>query len=117
MATGETLLVPDVAEDEALHWFVTRPTPPTGSYCALPILDQGGQVWGVLGIDTLLDGRQLTWDEVGKVQELVAAGQGVFLSILSTLPPTPTEEAGQLSQDEGEGGPGETGEAEGEEGA
>ena len=36
-----------------------------GSYFAVPLVDRNRNVWGVLSVDTVLDGRQLTAADTG----------------------------------------------------
>ena len=36
-----------------------------GSYFAVPLVDRNRNVWGVLSVDTVLDGRQLTEADTG----------------------------------------------------
>ena len=46
----EPLLVLDVAGQPNLHWFARKPTRLMGSYCAFPLIDDDGNVWGVLSV-------------------------------------------------------------------
>lgn len=62
-----SLLVPNVLEEEMMLFFDKTPTP--GSYIAVPIWESG-HVIGALTVDTLLDGRMLTEEDLEFVEEV-----------------------------------------------
>ncbi len=69
LQSGEPLLVPHVSAEASLHFFNGRVRDPhakiKGSYCAVPLVETAtGEVYGVLAVDTLLDGRVLLQKDV-----------------------------------------------------
>jgi hypothetical protein len=88
----EPLLVLDVATAPDLHWFARKPTRLVGSYYAAPLVDDDGAVWGVLAVDTLLDGRTLTGEDTEKIATITSRANPVLCQILANLPPTPDPE-------------------------
>lgn len=105
---GEPVLVPDVAGEPGLHWFANKPSRLMGSYYALPLKDAQGAVWGVLSVDTLLDGRILSGADTEKLTAIAARANPVLIDVLAKLPPTPEPEPEEeASAQEGEGLPGD----------
>ena len=89
---GEPLLIPDVGAEPSLHWFSRKPNRLLGSYYALPLLDSEGEVWGVLSLDTVLDGRMLSGRDTDKLQAIAQRANPVLIDVLSKIPPTPEPE-------------------------
>ena len=55
-----------------------------GSYFAVPLVDRNRNVWGVLSVDTVLDGRQLTAADTGMYMCVFwRGGFGIFFFFLS----------------------------------
>ena len=109
----EPLLVLDVAADPNLHWFARKPTRLMGSYYVAPLIDEDGAVWGVLGVDTLLDGRTLTGEDTEKIAAITSRANPVLCQILANLPPSPEPEEEAAEEAAGDGGePAEGGEGE-----
>jgi len=78
IASGETLVVRGAAhEEEKLHFFCGRskgvPQEDGGCYCAVPLKEVDGSVYGVLAMDTMLDGRVIGDQEIKRLEELAAA--------------------------------------------
>jgi hypothetical protein len=76
LQTGKPLLVPHVSAEADLHFFHGRIRDPhakiQGSYCAVPLVETAtGEVYGVLAVDTLLDGRVLGQRDVECLCEIV----------------------------------------------
>ena len=112
---GEPLLVPDVAAEPRLHWFASKPQRLMGSYYVLPLLDADREVWGVLAVDTTLDGRVLSGADTDRVQAIAQRAQPVLIDILAKIPPTPEPESEEEAQGGGEeeGAGGEEGDEDG----
>ena len=101
---GEPLLVPDVESEPGMHWFATKPSRLMGSYYAQPLLDAQGAVWGVLCVDTILDGRVLTGADTEKLTKIVARANPVLVDVLAKIPPTPEPEPEEVvAEQEGDG--------------
>ena len=101
---GEPLLVPDVASEPEMHWFATKPSRLMGSYYAQPLLDSQGGVWGVLCVDTILDGRVLSGADTEKLTKIVARANPVLVDVLAKIPPTPEPEPEEVVvEQEGDG--------------
>uniref|UniRef100_A0A6T8N1T7 GAF domain-containing protein n=1 Tax=Hemiselmis andersenii TaxID=464988 RepID=A0A6T8N1T7_HEMAN len=78
VASAETLVVERAAHREQnLHFFCGRAKGVTADdaacYCAVPLKEQDGSVYGVLAMDTLLDGRMIGEQDVERLQQLAAA--------------------------------------------
>lgn len=75
LQTGEPVLVPHVSAEDHIHFLHGRMRSPHvkiyGSYCAVPLKDNvTGEVYGVLAIDTLLDGRVLLQQHLECLHEI-----------------------------------------------
>jgi hypothetical protein len=74
--TAQPLLIHNALDEtQGLHFFHgrVRGAAGGGSYCAVPLKDKGdGSVYGVLAVDSLLDNRTLTGDDVEKLVQLAA---------------------------------------------
>jgi hypothetical protein len=103
---GEPLLVPNVAAEPGLHWFARKPARMMGSYYALPLLDAEGEVWGVLTLDTTLDGRMLTGVETDQMQAIVQRANPVLRDVLAKNPTPEPESEDEAPQGGAEGGEG-----------
>jgi len=58
-----------------------------GSYFAVPLVDRNRNVWGVLSVDTVLDGRQLTAADTGIYMCVFFGGVGFFSLVFLTFFP------------------------------
>jgi GAF domain-containing protein len=77
LQSGEPVLVPHVSSEDHIHFLHGRLRSPhvkiAGSYCAVPLKDNvTGEVYGVLAIDTLLDGRELRQQHVECLNQIAA---------------------------------------------
>jgi len=71
------VFVPDVSVAPNLRWFRKPPAPLKGSFAAAPLVDPDGSTWGVLLLDTLLDGRALRDEDVEKVAQIAKLSDSV----------------------------------------